>query len=217
VAPAAATAAATGAAAAVGPQRGAGLLCFGVQRALAGVDGVDQRADVVVAGQQQLDQRFVQRHGAVAHLVEHTFDDVCERDHAVQAEQAGRTLDGVRGTEDGVDALGRLGFVGHAQQRGFHVFQQFATFDDEGLQGFVEVHASVPKWAARSSVSKTSSTAGLWPVRRSSRCVARAEFFAAISSCTPALSISVTPVRSISRSPLSANAACSAPRSSAAR
>jgi len=126
-----------------GEQQAAVLHHFGGQLGLAGVHRVDQRGDVVATGQQQFDQGFAQHHGALAHLIEHALDHMGEGHHAVEPEQAGRALDGVRGAEDRVDALHRVALIGHPQQGGLHLLQQFAAFDQEGLQGFVQIHGGL--------------------------------------------------------------------------
>ena len=54
---------------------------------------------------------------------------VREPDDVVQAEQPGRPLDGVRGPEDGVDGLGRVGLRLQAEQPVLHLLQQLARLD----------------------------------------------------------------------------------------
>ena len=60
----------------------------------------------------------------------------------VEAEQPGRALDGVRRAKDGVDQLCFFFCLLQGQQRVLHVLQQFAAFDNEGLQGFVKIHGT---------------------------------------------------------------------------
>ena len=95
---------------------------------------VHQRANVVVAGQQQHHQLVGQRQLARAHLVQHAFDHMGESHHMVQAKQAAGAFDGVRRAKDGVDQLGFVFCVFHRQKRGFHVFEQLAGFFQEHLQ-----------------------------------------------------------------------------------
>jgi hypothetical protein len=47
------------------------------------------------------------RHLAVAHLIEHGLEKVCEGDERVQTKGAGATFDGVYGAEHGVHGLHR--------------------------------------------------------------------------------------------------------------
>ncbi|OIQ78040.1 hypothetical protein GALL_402550 [mine drainage metagenome] len=102
---------------------------------------------MVTALQQQRDEIGAERELAGTHLVEHAFQVVGEADDAVQPEQPGGALDGVRGAEQGVDALVivTLGLGLQLHQPPFHALQQFLRLDDEGLQRLphllFEVHA----------------------------------------------------------------------------
>src|SRR5207244_13515696 len=79
---------------------------------------------------------------AVAYAVENALNDMRERNDVIKAEQTRRTLDGVRGAEDRIDRV-RLRIEPGAfdrEQRAFHVLQQLAAFNDEGLQWLIEIH-----------------------------------------------------------------------------
>lgn len=119
-------------------------LALGQQRrlelALGRVDRVDQGQDVVAAGQQQHHQRVADLDPAGAHLVEHAFDHVGELDDRVQAEQPGRTLDGVGGAKDRVHQLVFLLGLFKPEQGLFHLAQQLPTLGNEGLECLVDVH-----------------------------------------------------------------------------
>jgi hypothetical protein len=174
-------------------QRRAGGLQRGIGFALAGGHGLQQCTHVVAATQQQHHQAFVHGQAAIAHVVEHTFHHMGEGHHRFQVKQAGRALDGVGGAEDGVDQVVLVFGLLHGQQGGFHVLQQFAAFGNEGVQGLVDVHdaafagnAAAAGGRVRCSSSSTSRTASL----ACCHCVPRR--CASSSSCTPAVSISVT-------------------------
>jgi len=103
----------------------------------------NQRADVVAAGQQQHHQLVGQFQLAATHLVEHAFHHVGKGHHMVQAEQAAGALDGVRCAKNRVDHFGF--FVGtlYRQQGGFHVFEEFTTFNYERLQCVIQIQSHV--------------------------------------------------------------------------
>ena len=121
------------------------LALRGKRRVFGGVasgNGVNQGANVVATRQQQGDQAVVDGNAAVAHPIEHAFSDMRKGHHMVEAEKPRRTLDGVRRAKDGVDQLCFFFCLLQGQQRVLHVLQQFAAFDNEGLQGFVKIHGA---------------------------------------------------------------------------
>ena len=94
---------------------------------------VDQRRHVIAADEQQHDERIADRDHAVAHAVEHAFDDMREADDVVEPEQSGRSLDGMGRTEDCIDVLRLQVGALDGEQRRFHVLEQLAAFDDKSL------------------------------------------------------------------------------------
>ena len=160
---------------------------------------IHQELDVVATGEQQRDQVTRQLHLAAPDRVEDRLDHMGERHHMVQVEETGRPLDGVGGAEDGVDGLGEISGRLDLEQAALHVLEHLAALDDEGLNEVVEVHEPVaaagevgpgvaasagdarPRWPRRLSSARTSSTAGLIAVKRSSCCRAAA-------SCLPSRS-----------------------------
>ncbi len=79
---------------------------------------------MLLAIQQQADQRCVHLQLMVPHFVEHTFDTVGKTDHSVKTEQSGRAFDGVGGTENSCNVVVRRGVATFdIQQAGFHHLQ----------------------------------------------------------------------------------------------
>ena len=78
-----------------------GQLLAGLQRLLVGLgacgDARNQHAEVVANAEKNDDEFRVDTQLVAAHPIENAFGDVGEFHHMVEAEQAGRPLDGVRG------------------------------------------------------------------------------------------------------------------------
>ncbi len=118
------------------------LLAHGQERGFRGLAGshqVQQVAQVVADLEQQGHQFGIDAQFAVADPVQDAFGHVGEGNDMVQPEQAGGAFDGVRRPEDGVDGVRVFGALFDGEQGGFHLFEQFPSFDDEGLQGFFQV------------------------------------------------------------------------------
>ncbi|MCY1360162.1 hypothetical protein D9M69_467750 [compost metagenome] len=98
------------------------LAQFGV-----GVDGlaalvhrIQHPTDVVAAVEQQRQHGGLQVPFAIAHLVQQALHHMGEADQQLQAEQAGRALDGMGRAEDGVDPVGAEPAGLDLQQRLLH-------------------------------------------------------------------------------------------------
>jgi hypothetical protein len=74
---------------------------------------------------------------AVAQLVEDVFDLVREGFDEVAFDDAGATLDGVCGAEDGAEIVGVVGRLLELEQAVFHGEQLVAALGDEGTGQFV--------------------------------------------------------------------------------
>jgi len=94
---------------------------------------VDQRGHVIGTRQHDADQRLADRDRVCAQALQYVFHHVREGDHCIEAEQARRTLDGMRRAKQRIDHLlvGRCAF--QAQQGRFHFMQQAAALGDIGL------------------------------------------------------------------------------------
>jgi len=83
---------------------------LGQDRLAVGVVGriglLDQAPDVVPGGERRRDQRAARLRLALANQVERGLDVMGEAGHAVEAEHRAGALDGVQGTECGVDQIG---------------------------------------------------------------------------------------------------------------
>ena len=110
----------------------------------------DQRADLVVALQQQRAQRGRQRELAFAQPVEQGLDVVGEGHHAVQAEDAGRALHGVGAAEQRVEQFAVVGRVFELQQQLLERVDLLLRLADEGRQGLGDEAASVVWFTADS-------------------------------------------------------------------
>jgi hypothetical protein len=194
-------------------QRVAARLDGGVGLRQAGGEDVEQRAEVVAAFEHHRRQFAADRDFAVAQLVEDVFDLVREGFDEVAFDDAGATLDGVRGAEDGAEVVGVVGRLLELEQAVFHGEQLVAAFGDEGtgqfihrvlssflrsivgrrFQALAEMTIGSPKTPTRLQKSRTCWTAGLWPliVRRLPCC--STSRLSSSSSCRPAVSISATP------------------------
>jgi hypothetical protein len=115
----------------------AGGLEFVVRFHSARLDHAEQGADVVAAGQQGRDHVAADLDLAVAQAVEDVLEDVGEFLDGVDFDDAGAALDGVRGTEYGIDGLGIAVALFELHQPGFHGFELFAGFDAEDAEDFV--------------------------------------------------------------------------------
>ena len=103
----------------------------------------DQYAKMVADPEKQGNQFGVEAQFVTAHFIQHAFRDMGESNDMVETKQAGRTLDGVGGTKNSVDRVRIVGRLFDAQQRLFHVLQQFAGFDDESIESIVEIHGII--------------------------------------------------------------------------
>ena len=111
-----------------------------VRRRRAARDVVDQLAHVVAHAQEEGNEIAADGDVARTHVVEHVLGVVRERHHVVEAEEAGRPLDRVRGAEDRVDQVFIFRRLFDAQEGVLHRFEQLAAFDDVGVEGFVKIH-----------------------------------------------------------------------------
>jgi hypothetical protein len=118
-------------------QRVAARLDGGVGLRQAGGEDVEQRAEVVAAFEHDRRQLAADRDLAVAQLVENVFDLVREGFDEVALDDAGATLDGVRGAEDGAEIVGVVGRLLELEQAVFHREQLVAALGDEGTGQFV--------------------------------------------------------------------------------
>ncbi|KFB68570.1 MAG: hypothetical protein CAPSK01_001966 [Candidatus Accumulibacter vicinus] len=103
----------------------------------AGDQGVEQRAQVVAALEQDRRQFAADGDFTVAQLVEDVLDLVREGFDEGAFDDARAALDGVRGAENGAQVVGVVGRLLELEQAVFHGQQLVAAFIDEGAGQFV--------------------------------------------------------------------------------
>jgi HlyD family secretion protein len=116
------------------------LFQLGIGLGTASGHGLDQRANVVAAGQQQHHQLVGNAELASAHLVQHAFNHMGEGDDVVQAEQARGAFDGVGSAKNRVHHFVFFFGIFDCEQGVFHVPQQLTALHDEGLQCIIKIH-----------------------------------------------------------------------------
>ena len=92
---------------------------------------IEQSAKVVATGEQGRDQGSADADLGVAQFVEHILHPVGEAFDHGQLDDARATLNGVRCAKDGVEGLGIVIPLLHAQQAGLHPFQLLPGFLDK--------------------------------------------------------------------------------------
>lgn len=95
---------------------------------------------MVVAVQEEAHQRWIQGDLPGADPVHDALYRVGKPHDGIQPEEPRRPLDGVHGSEHGIDRLAWVHFSLDAEKRRLHGPQQFPGFDDEGLFRLVEIH-----------------------------------------------------------------------------
>ena len=89
-------------------------------------------------------------HFTLTQHVEKALRHMSERHYVVQPEQTGRTLDGMSGAKNGVEAFVLIVLLFQTQQDILHLLEQFAAFRHIGSQCGVMVHVFL-LWSQKAS------------------------------------------------------------------
>jgi hypothetical protein len=131
-------------------------------------------AEGIERAQQKIDERFGDRHGAVAHVREQRLERMGEPLKRDIAEGARAALDRVDPAKDRVNGIGVLGAFLAGGQALFGCGQRFLALGEEDGLDFLGVHASAPSkssrwrpiWAAASRSAGEGSITAPSPLRR---------------------------------------------------